>query len=64
MAKDSIQIGGRWEHIRTKLKEKYPFLTDKDLTYHEGKEDMFIGRLQRRLGGEKREKIIDMINTL
>lgn len=64
MAKDSIRIGGRWQHIRTKLKEKYPHLTDKDLTYREGEEDMFIGRLQRRLGGEKREKIIDMINTL
>lgn len=64
MTKDSIRIGGRWQHIRTKLKEKYPQLTDKDLIYREGEEDMFIGRLQRRLGGEKREKIIDMINTL
>lgn len=62
--KHSLKIGGRWQHIRTKLKEKYPFLTDKDLTWREGEDDLFVGRLQRRLGGEKREKIVDMIRTL
>lgn len=64
MAKDSLNISGRWNYIRTRLQEKYPFLSEKDLSYKEGEEEMFIGRLQRRLGGEKREKIIDMIKTL
>ncbi len=54
----------RWNHIRTALKEKYPFLSEKDLSFKEGEEEMFIGRLQRRLGGEKRERIMDMIKTL
>lgn len=64
MAQDSFNISGRWNYIRTRLKEKYPFLSEKDLSYKEGEEEMFIGRLQRRLGGEKRERIIDMIKTL
>ncbi|MFP4470982.1 MAG: general stress protein CsbD [Bacteroidales bacterium] len=64
MVEDSFSIGGRWNHIRTRLKEKYPFLNENDLSYKEGEEEMFIGRLQRRLGGAKRERIIEMIKTL
>jgi uncharacterized protein YjbJ (UPF0337 family) len=61
---DNLNLSGRWEYIRGKLKEKYPHLDDEDLRYDEGQEEMFIGRLQKRLGGEKRESIIRTIKTL
>lgn len=59
-----LNIKDNWNHIRARLKEKYPSLDDDDLKFTEGQEDIFIGRLQRRLGGAKREEIIDMIKKL
>ncbi len=41
--------------LKGKLKQKYGELTDDDLAYVEGKEDEFIGNLQKRLGKTKEE---------
>ena len=50
-----LQIKGRWNEIKGKLKQKYGQLTDQDLTFAEGKEDELLGRLQKRLGRTKDE---------
>lgn len=59
-----LNLKNNWTHIRARLKEKYPNLDDNDLKFTEGEEDIFIGRLQRRLGGAKREEVINMIKRL
>ena len=45
-----LQLKGRWNQIKGKLKEKYANLTDDDLTYEEGKDDQLWGRLQEKTG--------------
>ncbi len=54
---------GNWNVVKGKLKQKYGDLTDDDLTYVEGKEDEFIGRLQKRIG-KSREEIIEELRSL
>ena len=51
----NMDLKGRWNEIKGKLKQKYGQLTDDDLTFVEGKEDEMFGRLQQRLGRTKDE---------
>ncbi len=50
-----LQVKGSWNEVKGKLKQKYGQLTDNDLSFTEGKEDEFLGRLQQRLGKSKEE---------
>lgn len=52
---NKLQIKGSWNEIKGKLKQKYAQLTDDDLKYSEGKEDEFVGRLQKKLGKSAEE---------
>jgi uncharacterized protein YjbJ (UPF0337 family) len=45
-----LQLKGRWNELKGKLKQKYSNLNDDDLMYEEGKEDQFWGRLQQKTG--------------
>lgn len=58
---DSIEIKGNWNELKGKLKKKFAVLTDNDLMYEKGKEDVLYGRLQKVLGKSKSElkKILD-----
>jgi uncharacterized protein YjbJ (UPF0337 family) len=47
---DNLQLKGKWNQIKGKLKEKYANLTDDDLLYEEGKDDQLWGRLQQKTG--------------
>ncbi|HEX7015628.1 MAG TPA: CsbD family protein [Cyclobacteriaceae bacterium] len=60
---DKLNLKGNWNVVKGKLKQKYGDLTDDDLTYVEGKEDEFIGRLQKRIG-KSREEIIEELRSL
>ena len=60
---DKLNLKGNWNVVKGKLKQKYGDLTDDDLTYVEGKEDEFIGRLQKRIG-KSREEIIEDLRSL
>ena len=51
----NLDLKGRWNEIKGKLKQKYGQLTDDDLTFAEGKEDELMGRLQKRLGRSKED---------
>jgi uncharacterized protein YjbJ (UPF0337 family) len=44
---------GSWNEVKGKLKQKYAQLTDDDLTFSEGKDEEFLGRLQQKLGKTK-----------
>lgn len=50
-----LQYKGHWNEIKGKLKQKYGQLTDDDLTFSEGKDDEFLGRLQQKLGKAKED---------
>ena len=45
-----LQLKGKWNEIKGKLKEKYANLTDDDLVYEEGKDDQLWGKLQQKTG--------------
>lgn len=50
-----LKIKGNWNELKGKLKQKYGDLSEDDLTYVEGKEDEFLGKLQKSLGKTKDE---------
>ncbi|NCA85028.1 MAG: CsbD family protein [Clostridia bacterium] len=60
---NKLEVKGKWNVVKGKLKEKYGDLTDDDLTYIEGQEDQMLGRLQQRTGRAKQE-LIDEINKM
>lgn len=48
---------GYWNKKKEKLKQRYEFLTDKDLSFKEGKEKEMIEMLSYKLGKTKEELI-------
>lgn len=50
-----LDLKGRWNEMKGKLKQKYGQLTDDDLTFTEGKDDELLGRIQQRLGQTKEQ---------
>lgn len=50
-----LNFKGSWNEVKGKLKQKYGQLTDDDLTFAEGKQDEFLGRLQQKLGKSKED---------
>jgi uncharacterized protein YjbJ (UPF0337 family) len=51
----TLKLKGQWNEIKGKLKQKYGQLTDDDLIFAEGKDDEFLGRLQKKLGRSKED---------
>ena len=49
----NLELNGKWNEVKGKLKQKYGQLTDDDLSFAEGKEDELLGRLQKKLGKSK-----------
>lgn len=60
---DKLELKGKWNEVKGKLKQKYGDLTDDDLTYAEGKDDELYGRLQQKLG-KSRDEVKQMIDEL
>ena len=60
---DSLDLKGKWNIIKGKVKQKYADLTDDDLLYVEGKEDELYGRLQEKTG-KTREEVRSWLNDL
>jgi len=54
---DTLEVKGKLNEWKGKLKEKYADLTDDDLKYEEGKEDQFWGRVQQKTGKAKDELV-------
>lgn len=52
---NNLELKGRWNEVKGKLKQKYADLTDDDLTYSEGQDDELFGRIQKKLGKTKEE---------
>jgi uncharacterized protein YjbJ (UPF0337 family) len=54
---DKLELKGNWNELKGKIKASHSELTDDDLEYEEGKDDEFLGRLQKKLGKSKDELI-------
>ena len=54
---DKMEIKGKWNEWKGKLIQEYAVLSDDDLTYEEGKDDEFWGRLQQKTGKAKDDLI-------
>lgn len=63
MSAKEDQIRGDWNDVKGKAKEQYGELTDDDVMVAEGKEDQFVGNLQKKLGKTK-EEVMEWINSL
>lgn len=58
---NKLEIKGKWNEIKGKLKQQYADLTNDDLEYIEGKEEELLGKIQKRTGKTK-EQTIDLLN--
>ena len=56
-------VKGYWNEKKEKLKKNYPMLTDKDLSFREGKEKEMIEMLGYKLGKTKLE-LLNIIVTI
>jgi len=56
-------IVGYWSEKKEKLKQKFPNITDEDLSYSEGKEKEMMEILGYKLGKSKQE-LLQIIVTL
>lgn len=63
MESTKLKLKGSWNETKGKIKQAYGDLTDDDLTYEEGKDDEFVGRLQTKIGKTK-DEIIKWIQSL
>jgi len=60
---DKLEIKGKWNEIKGKVKQQYAELTDDDLTYAEGQDDELLGKLQQKTG-KGRDELVSWINSL
>ena len=59
----NLQIKGRWNEIKGKVKKAYGDLTEDDLKYSEGQEDELLGKLQQKTG-KQRDELVRWLNGL
>jgi uncharacterized protein YjbJ (UPF0337 family) len=60
---DKLELKGRWNELKGKVKQEHGDLTDDDLRYEEGKDDELFGRLQVKLGKTK-DEIVSWLRSL
>jgi len=58
-----LQLKGKWNELKGKVKQAYADLTDDDLTYQEGKDDELLGKLQQKTG-KSRDELIKWLKEL
>lgn len=58
----NTNVIGYWDKKKEKLKEKFPDITDKDLSYNEGKEKEMIELLGYKLGKSKEELLYIIVD--
>jgi uncharacterized protein YjbJ (UPF0337 family) len=55
MSTTAFKLAGTWEEVKEKLKEVNLDLTDEDLEYQPGQEEILLERLSSKLGKNKEE---------
>lgn len=60
---DTLELKGKWNELKGKVKQAHASLTDDDLKYEEGKDDELYGRLQTKLG-KTRDEVVKWLKSL
>mgnify|MGYP000921576881 CR=1 FL=1 len=60
---DKLDLKGKWNEWKGKIKQEYADWTDDDLKYEEGKDEELLGRIQQKLG-KTREDVVNWLNSL
>lgn len=60
---DSLDLKGKWNILKGKVKQQIADWTDDDDQYVEGKEDELYGRLQEKTG-KTREQVVEWLKDL
>lgn len=60
---DKLELKGRWNELKGKVKQSYADLTDDDLKYEEGQDDELLGRLQQKTG-KTRDDVVKWLKSL
>jgi uncharacterized protein YjbJ (UPF0337 family) len=60
---DKLELKGKWNELKGKVKQAHADLTDDDLKYEEGKDDELLGRLQQKLGKTK-DDVVSWLKSL
>ncbi len=60
---DRLELKGKWNELKGKVKQAYADFTDDDLTYEEGKDDELLGRIQQKTG-KTRDQVVDWLKSL
>ena len=55
---DKLELKGKWNEIKGKVKQAHGDLTDDDLRYEEGKDEELLGRLQQKMGKSREELVV------
>lgn len=50
-----MELIGNWNEQKSKLKQKFPVLTDRDLMYWNGKKEEMLEKIQVKLGKTRSE---------
>ncbi len=58
-----LQLSGKWNELKGKVKQAYADLTDDDLKHEEGKDEELLGRLQRKTG-KGRDELVSWLKGL
>jgi uncharacterized protein YjbJ (UPF0337 family) len=58
-----LQLKGKWNELKGKVKKAYADLTEDDLRYEEGKDDEFLGKLQQKTG-KTRDELVKWLKKL
>lgn len=60
---DTLEIKGKWNEIKGKVKQAYGDLTDDDLKYDEGQEEETLGKIQQKTG-KTRDEVVKWLKSL
>jgi len=60
---DKLELKGKWNELKGKIKQAYGDLTDDDLMYEEGKDEEMLGKLQQKTG-KGRDELVKWIKSL
>jgi uncharacterized protein YjbJ (UPF0337 family) len=60
---DTLELKGKWNELKGKIKQAHANLSDDDLKYEDGKDDELLGRLQIKLG-KGRQELVNWIKSL
>jgi uncharacterized protein YjbJ (UPF0337 family) len=55
MENKSFTLGSDWEEVKAKIKERNIDITDDDLRYEKGQEDVLLERLSKKMNRSKEE---------